>query len=278
MQTANAVVVTVENLLATKQIPDLNTQQMSALLHYMFHSTSSSLRIRVAEVAFRYERTHPQGLDVFLACVLPLAQRAAQRRAQRFLHPSEWRIDAMYDGAVNLAIEMFQRGDIHSTAEDGFRRYLLRTLVYGTLRYFMRGENLAIRPVGDITTVRPFDNLRHGSPRHRRMVLNSVEEQMITNELLREVTNFRRVPNPVRATLQCIATLGPDSALKEHAYTASGDPDNWKRERGRRPILDPNAIAEAMKTDRRTVHYHLRQARILLREAFNPDGKLFQRR
>ena len=79
----------------------------------------------------------------------------------------------------------------------------------------------------------------------------------------------------VLETLQCIRALGPDRALKEHAYTASGDPDKWKRDRGRRPILDPDAIAEAMGTDRRTVHRNLREARIILRDVFNADGKLF---
>jgi hypothetical protein len=79
----------------------------------------------------------------------------------------------------------------------------------------------------------------------------------------------------VCATLQCIRALGPDEALKEHAHTESGDPDKWKRERGRRPILNPNAIAKAMGTDRYTVHTNLREARLILRTAFNADGKLF---
>ncbi len=77
---------------------------------------------------------------------------------------------------------------------------------------------------------------------------------MITKELLKQVIDFPHLPDGVYATLQCIAALGPDDALKQHAFTASGDPDTWKRERGRRPILDPDAIAEAMSTDRQTVH------------------------
>jgi len=277
MQNTNAVVTSIEALLTSQKIPDLNSEQMSALLHYMFNNASSAVRIRVAEVAFRSDRGHRSGLDLFLACVLPLAERAARRRAQRFLHPSEWRIEAMYDGAVNLAIEMFQRGEIRFTANDGFCRYLLRTLAHGTLRYFTREENLSVRPLTDIQTVRPFDGCRQGSA-GRRQTHNTVEEQMITRQLLEQVTNCPQVPDGVRATLQCIAALGPNLALKQHAFTASGDPDNWKRQRGRRPILDPDAIATAMKTERQAVHSHLRQARIILRQVFNADGKLFQHR
>ena len=93
---------------------------------------------------------------------------------------------------------------------------------------------------------------------------------------LDQVTNYANLRPPVRATLQCIAALGPDFALKEHAYTASGDPDKWKRDRDRRPILDPDAIAEAMGIPKRDVHRYLCQARAILRQAFNADGRLFQ--
>jgi hypothetical protein len=278
MKSAADVNSTVETLLTSQKIPDLQPPEMSALLHYMFHTASASLRIRVAEVVFRHERAHPHGLDLFLACVLPLAERAARRRAARFLHPSEWRIEAMYDGAVSHVIDMFQQGEVRYPGEDGFRRYLLRTLTYGTLRYFTREENLSVCPVTDILRVWPFDNLRQGLAGHRRTALNTVEQQMITKELLKQVINFPHLPDGVCATLQCIAALGPDEALKQHAFTASGDPDTWKRERGRRPILDPDAIAQVMSADRQTVHCRLRQARIILREVFNPDGKLFQRR
>ena len=277
MQNTNAVAATVEALLTSQKIPDLNSGQMSALLHYLFNTASSAVRIRVAEVAFRYDRGHRNALDLFLACVLPLAERAARRRAQRFLQPSEWRIEAMYDGAVNLAIEMFQRGGIPCNAKDGFQRYLLRTLVYGTLRYFAREENLSVHPVTDIRRVRPFDGCRQGST-GRRQTVNTVEEQMITRQLLEQVTNCPQATDGVRATLQCIATLGPDLVLKQHAFTASGDPDNWNRERGRRPILDPNAIAKAMGINRRAVHNYLLRARVILRQTFNADGRLFERR
>ena len=104
----------------------------------------------------------------------------------------------------------------------------------------------------------------------------SAEHRRGLEELLDQVTNYANLRPPVRATLQCIAALGPDFALKEHAYTASGDPDKWKRDRDRRPILDPDAIAEAMGIPKRDVHRYLCQARVILRQAFNADGKLFQ--
>ncbi len=271
------VATVIESVLTTQKISHLAPEQMPVLLHHMFHSASTPVRIQVAEVVFRHERAHGNALDLFLACVLPLAHRAACRRAARFLHPSEWRIEVMYDGAVNLAIEMFHKGEVRESGESGFRRYLLRTLVYGTLRYFSREENLAVSSDSDVLNVRPFDNLRQGWG-CRRTALNTVEERMITQQLLGQVTSFPQLPVEVRATLQCIADLGPDNALKEHAFTASGTPDNWKRDRGRRPILDPDAIAAAMNTDRRTVHRRLGQARMVLREVFNSDGRLFQRR
>ena len=111
--------------------------------------------------------------------------------------------------------------------------------------------------------------------RRKRPFRNKIEQDIITRELLRSSDQFPALAPPVFQTLQCIRELGPDRALKEHAYTASGDPDKWKRERGRRPILDPDAIAEAMGTDRRTVHRNLREARIILRDVFNADGRLF---
>ena len=37
-------------------------------------------------------------------------------------------------------------------------------------------------------------------------------------------------PN-ARGAAECIRSLGPDHELKEHAFTALGDPDAWKRER-----------------------------------------------
>lgn len=258
---------TVTELLSSKKIPSLDAVQMSALLHDLFTGADTALRINVAEVVFRHNHDHPHALDLFLACTLPLAQKAAQRKAEKvFVHPSDWQIEVMYDGAVGALIELFQRNHPLLSIQNAFRRYLRRAIVLGTVRhYFKRQENDGVRPAGDVRKVRT----------RRKPFSNMIERDIIARELLEQVTNFPDLRPPVRATLQCIAALGPDVALKEHAFTASGDVDKWKRERGRRPILDPNAIAEAMGIPKRDVHRYLCQARTVLRETFNADGMLF---
>ena len=260
------MLASISDLLGGKKIPSLDGVQMSALLHYLFTRADRTLRIQIAEIAYR-EHDHPNALDLFLACTLPLAQKIAERKASRiFVYPSDWQLEAMYDGAVTALLTMFQRNAPLTSVPDAFRRYLLRTLFLGAVRdYFKRDENCGIRTVEDVTAVSP----------RKKPFRNTVERDIITRELLDQVTNFADLRAPVRRTLQYIAALGPDFALKEHAYTASGDPDKCKRERGRRPILDPDAIAEAMGIRKRAVHRYLRQARVILREAFNADGKLF---
>ena len=258
---------TVNDLLATNRIPSLDGGQMLALLNYLFTSAERTLRLRVAEVVYRHAHDHPNALDLFLACTLPLAQKAAERKAKKmFLYPSDWQIELMYDGAVEAVIDVFQRNHPVNSTPDAFRRYFLRALTRNTLRrYFLRQENERIQSVADVRTVR--------GP--RKPFRNPIEQDIITRELLEQVTNCEYLRAPVLAMLQCIAALGPDEALKEHAYTASGDPDKWERQRGGRAILDPEAIAEAMGITKRQVHRYLSQARAILREVFNPDGKLF---
>lgn len=258
---------TITELLRSRKIPPLDEVQMSALLHHVFNATDRMLRIQIAEVVYRYDHDHPNALDLFLACTLPLAQKLAQRKARRlFLYPSDWQIELMYDGAVEAVINVFRREYPVSSTPDAFRRYFLRALGRNTTRrYFMRQENEKIRSVADVKSVR--------TP--RKPFRNATEQDVITRELLEQVANWPYLRPPVRATLQCIAALGPDAALKEHAYTASGDPDKWERQRGGRPILDPEAIANAMGIPKQDVHRYLCQARVILRQVFNPDGKLF---
>jgi len=260
------MLATINDFLDGKKIPSLDGVQMSALLHYLFSSASRTLRIQIAEIAYR-EHDHPNALDLFLACTLPLAQKVAERKATKiFLRPSDWQVELMYDGAVNSMISVFQRNCTLMPGTDGFQRYIGRALSTGAVRsYFMRQEYEGVRCVGNVATI----------PTRKKPVRNTVERDIITRELLEQVTSFPHLPGPVLATLQCITALGPDTALKEHAYTASGDPDKWERERGRRPILDPDVIAEAMGIRKRNVHRYLRRARVILREAFNADGKLF---
>ena len=258
----------VSELLESKKIPPLDDVQMLGLLHYLFNAADRVFRFQVAEVVYRYNHDHPKAQDIYLACTVASALKAARRKAEKlFVYPSDWQVELMYDGAVTAAIELFQLNPRLSSIPNAFRRYVVRAMSRGMLRsYFMREENSGIRPAGDVRGVRS----------RKTLVPNTVERELIARELLEQVTNYENLRPAVQATLQCIAALGPDFALKEHAYTASGDPDKWKRDRGRRPILDPDAIAEAMGIPKPDVHRYLREARVILRQAFNPDGRLFQ--
>ena len=257
----------VTKLISERKIPNLDELQMEALLHHLFTATPRAAGIQVAEVAYRYDREHPRAADVYLASALPLAQRAARKKAERvFIRPSDWQIELMYDGAVEAVIEIFRRNQTLKSEDDAFRRYLLRAMASGAVRaFFRRGENEGVSTAADLTGLAP----------KQAHVRNEIDEEIITWELLEQVTNFCGLRPEVLATLECVRSLGPDHALKAHAFTASGDPDGWKRERGRRPILDPNAIAQSMGVSKAKVHQHLREARIILRQAFNQDGKLF---
>ena len=146
---------TVKNLLANKKIPPLDAVQMQDLLQYLFNTAEKMLRIQVAEVVYRNDHGHPNALDVFLACTLPLAEKAARRRAHKlFLYPSDWQLELMYDGAVTTMIDVFQRNYAVKPGTDRFRRYLVRALALGTVRsYFMRKENDEVRSVANLATV-----------------------------------------------------------------------------------------------------------------------------
>lgn len=258
---------TISDLLGNKKIPPLDAVQMSALLQHLFKTRDWALRFQVAEVAYRYEHDHPNAQDLFLACTLPLAQKAAKRKAAKlFVYPTDWQIELMYDGAVSGAIEMFRANPPLADMPNAFRRYVVRVLYRGMLcACFNRKENYVIRPVGDMRTVRT----------RKTIVRSTIERELIAKELLDQVTNYPYLRPPVHATLQCIAALGPDFALKEHAYAAWGDPDKYRREWHRRPILDPEAIAQAMGVERGDVDRNLRNARLALRKVFNADGRLF---
>ena len=98
----------VTNLISERKIPTLDELQMEALLHHLFTATPRDMRIQVAEVAFRYDHDHPRAMDVFLASALPLAERAARKRAAKiFVHPSDLQIELMYGGAVEAVIAVF---------------------------------------------------------------------------------------------------------------------------------------------------------------------------
>src|SRR5690349_19442666 len=127
------------NLIAERKIPALDELGMEALLHHLFTATPKDLRIRVAEVVFRYDRDHPRSMDVFLASALPLAEGAARRRAMKvFANPSDLQIELMYGGAVEAVIAVFQSKSELKPDNDAFRRYLLRAMALGAVRAYFR--------------------------------------------------------------------------------------------------------------------------------------------
>jgi len=143
----------VTNLISERKLPALDELQMQALLHHLFTATPRDIRIHVAEVAYRYDRDHPRAMDVFLASALPLAERAARKRAAKiFVHPSDLQIELMYGGAVEAVIAVFQSKSELKPEDNAFRRYLLRAMALGAVRaYFRRGENDGIRAAADLT-------------------------------------------------------------------------------------------------------------------------------
>jgi len=260
------VLQVVHEMVTLKSVPALDGDQMATLCNYLFAIPDRALRIQVAEIAYcNYD--DPQALDVFLACTMPLAKQIAQRKAYRiFGLPSDWQLECMYDGSVSALLTMFERHAPLSSLPNAFRRYLLRTLTTGALRdYFKREEHFGIRTVGDLTAVSYRQNLFR----------DPVDENVLTRKVLEQVINFPHLRDEHRAVLQAIAALGPDAALKEHRFTNSGDPDKWKRDRNRRPILNPDAIAGAMGLPKCDVHRYLCQMRPILRDMFNRDGSLF---
>ncbi|MGB8887184.1 MAG: hypothetical protein WCC87_10705 [Candidatus Korobacteraceae bacterium] len=173
---------TVKDLLANTKIPAVDAVQMSDLLQYLFSTAEKTLRIQVAEVAYRNDHGHPNALDIFLACTLPMAEKAARSRAHRlFICPSDWQVELMYDGAVKAMIAIFQCNYAVRSGTDAFRRYIVRALALGTVRsYFMREENDGVRAVANPAT----------ASSRKRPIRNKVEQDVITRELLRQVMNF----------------------------------------------------------------------------------------
>ena len=120
---------TVKDLLANNKIPATDAVQMSDLLQYLFSTAEKTLRIQVAEVVYRNDHVHSNALDVFLACTLPMDEKAALSRAHRLFNcPSDWQVELMYDGAVKAMIAVFQCNYAVRPGTDAFRRYIVRAL------------------------------------------------------------------------------------------------------------------------------------------------------
>ena len=94
------VLATVDEMLTTKKIPALSGEEMESLCSYLFSLRDRDQKIAVAEIAY-LNHDDPQALNIFLACTLPMAERMAERKAERvFTQPTDWQLEAMYGGAV----------------------------------------------------------------------------------------------------------------------------------------------------------------------------------
>jgi hypothetical protein len=164
------VLETLSELLTTKAIPTLDSDQMTALSEYLFRNPDNPLRVQVAEIAY-LNHEHPNALSLFLACTMPMAQKWSERKAERlFVYPSDWQTECLYNGAVNALLGIFQRPVALHPIRDSFRRYLYRTMLKGAFReYFRREEN------GGIFTVENVDRI---SP--PKGAMRTAEEELIT--------------------------------------------------------------------------------------------------
>jgi hypothetical protein len=258
----------VDEMLTTKKIPALSGDEMETLCNHLFALRDRDQRITIAEVAY-LNHDDPQALNIFLACTLPMAQGMAERKAERvFTQPTDWQLEAMYNGAVSNLLNMFE---VHRTIQafvpNAFRRYLMMTILHGAMNPFrVRDEHWYIQGVEDVTK---FDRIR-GPYR------NPAERELITRDLLEQVTTFPHLMEEQALVLKTIAALGPEKALRHtNHHQQGGDKTNHKHIRGRRSILDLAGIAEAMGVNKVKVKNLLKDTRRILRDIFNRDGCLF---
>jgi hypothetical protein len=262
------VLATVDEMLTTKKIPALSGDEIEALCSHLFALRDRDQRIAIAEVAY-LNHDDPQALNIFLACTLPMAQRMAERKAERvFTYPTDWQVEAMYDGAVSNLLGMFEvNRPLQPIVPNAFQRYLIITIVHGAMTPFrFRQEHWNIKVVEDVTK---FDRIRG---RYR----NPAERELITRDLLEQVTTFPHLMEEQARVLKTIAALGPERALRHtNHYQQGGDKTHHKHIRGRRSILDLAGIAEAMGVNKVKVKNLLKDTRRILRDIFNHDGCLF---
>jgi hypothetical protein len=251
-------------MLESNAIPDLDQAQQFDVAEYLFKRASTALRIAVAEVAYR-NHAHPNALDLFLASTMPLAEKYANRKARDlFVNPSDWQLECLYNGAVVSGLRMYELHKPLKDIHDGFRRYLLSTLATGALRqYFKRDEFWRVQGVKNVDVVFSRRNMEHNA-----------EQEVITRELLEQVTHYPLLNRALSRTMECIATLGAEGALKE-CDPPHNDPNKRAPRRYNMPVLDIPAIAKAKGVKVETIYSQMKMARHVLRMAFNGDGNLF---
>jgi hypothetical protein len=255
-------------MLTTKKIPALSGDEMETLCSHLYALRDRDQRIAIAEVAY-FNHDDPQALNIFLACTLPMAQRMAERKAERvFTHPTDWQLEAMYDGAVSNLINMFEvNRPLQPLVSNPFKRYLLITIVHGAMTAFrFRQEYWNIEGVEDLTKFQ----------RIRSRYENPAERELITRDLLEQVTTFPHLMEEQARVLKTIAALGPEKALRHTDYYRCGyDVTRNKHIQRRRNILDLAGIANAMGVKKQKVKNLLKDTRRILRDMFNPDGRFF---
>jgi hypothetical protein len=264
------VLETVNEMLTRKKIPALSGEEMETLCSHLFALRDRDQRLAIAEIAY-LNHDDPQALNIFLACTLPMAQRMARRKAERvFTYPTDWQLEAMYGGAVSNLLEMFEANrPIRPFVPNAFRRYLMLTILHGAMTPFrFRQEHWNIKGVEDVTKFcRIGDRSR-----------NPTERDLITRELLDQVTTFPHLCEEQAQMLKIIGALGPEKAVRQQDYYWQGMCQaGYKRNRNTRAILDLNGIAQAMGVNKTKVKNLLKETRQILRDAFNRDGSLFAR-
>jgi hypothetical protein len=198
-----------------------------------------------------------------------MAQRMAKRKAERvFTHPTDWQLEATYDGAVSNLLHMFEvHRPLQPLVSNPFQRYLMMTIIHGAMTAFrFRQEYWNIEGVEDVTKFQ----------RIRDRYQNPAERDLINRELLEQITSFPHLMEEQVRVLKTIATLGPEKALRHTNYLHYGTCiAHRKHIQKRRSILDLAGIANAMGVKKQKVKNLLKDARRILRDVFNPDGCLF---
>src|SRR5260370_7088669 len=122
---------------------------------------------------------------------------------------------------------MFHRPVILHSIRDFFRRSLYRSMLKGACgEYFRRDENSGIH------TVENVDKLST-----RKGTMRTAEEELITRDLLEQISHYPLLRRGLSKTLECIVELGPDLVLREHVSC-----DHWKNRRGARPVLNAEEL------------------------------------
>lgn len=263
------VLETVNEILTSNTIPALDGDQMEVLCSHLYTLRDRDQRIAIAEIAYN-NHNDPQALNIFLACILPMAQRMAEGKAYRiFAHPTDWQLEAMYDGAVTNLLEMFQaHRPLRTSMPNAFRRCVICTILFGTMYVFrVHQANRHIEGVEDLTK---FASVKDG-------YRNPIERDVITRELLEQITTFPHLREEQAQMLKTIAALGPEKALRhDNCYWKNGRHEpNSKQNRRRRAMLDLDTLATTMGVNKIKLQSLLKQSREILRGFFNADGRLF---